>query len=300
MAQFCSDLTQMVGNTPLLDLTAWAARRGGKGRLFAKLEMCNPSGSVKDRSALYLLQDALRRGAVKPGGVVIEPSGGNTALSVSMLCAAMGLQAVIVLPDDVSAARQEKMAAFGAKLLTFPVSEGSQGRDRMVEKLLQRLPEACLLRQFDNDVCCQAHRETTAREIVTQCGGADFFVAGVGTGATITGCGEVLRMHNPDCRVIAVEPVDSPVLSGGFPGAHALTGIGPGFLPEILNTYLLDEIIKVRTPESLALCREMAREFGLLCGPSSGAALNAALSVASREEAADKTVVTVLPDGGLV
>ena len=300
MAQFCSDLTQTVGNTPLLDLTAWAARRGGKGRLFAKLEMYNPSGSVKDRSALYLLQDALHRGAVKPGGVVIEPSGGNTALSVSMLCAAMGLQALIVLPDDVSAARQEKMAAFGAKLVSFPAGEGSQGRDRLVEKLLQRLPEACLLRQFDNDVCCQAHRETTAREIVTQCGGADFFVAGVGTGATITGCGEVLRMHNPDCRVIAVEPVDSPVLSGGFPGAHVLTGIGPGFLPEILNTYLLDEIIKVRTPESLALSREMAREFGVLCGPSSGAALGAALSVVSREEAVDKTVVTVLPDGGLV
>ena len=300
MAQFCSDLTQTVGNTPLLDLTAWAARRGGKGRLFAKLEMYNPSGSVKDRSALYLLQDALHRGAVKPGGVVIEPSGGNTALSVSMLCAAMGLQALIVLPDDVSAARQEKMAAFGAKLVSFPAGEGSQGRDRLVEKLLQRLPEACLLRQFYNDVCCQAHRETTAREIVTQCGGADFFVAGVGTGATITGCGEVLRMHNPDCRVIAVEPVDSPVLSGGFPGAHVLTGIGPGFLPEILNTYLLDEIIKVRTPESLALSREMAREFGVLCGPSSGAALGAALSVVSREEAVDKTVVTVLPDGGLV
>lgn len=299
MTKSVSDITRLVGNTPMLDLTPWAAEQGCRGRLFAKLELCNPSGSVKDRPVLYLLQDALRRGLVQKGGVVIEPSGGNTALSVSMLSAALGLQAVIVLPDSVSPARCSRMEAFGAQLIPFPAGEGSQGRDRVVAKLMEKLPEAYLLRQFDEDICCQAHRETTAKEILAQCGSADFLVAGVGTGATITGCGEVLRMDNPDCRVIAVEPVDSPVLSGGFPGSHALTGIGPGFIPEILNTYLLDEVIKVRTPDSLALCKEMARRFGILCGPSSGAALSAALSVATREEAADKTVVTILPDGGL-
>lgn len=299
MKKSVSDITRLVGNTPMLDLSDWAAEKGCHGRLFAKLELSNPSGSVKDRPVLYMLRDALRRGLIKPGGVVIEPSGGNTALSVSMLSAALGLQAVIVLPDSVSQARQSRMEAFGAQLITFPAGEGSQGRDRIVARLLEKLPQACLLKQFDDDICCQAHRETTAKEILSQCGSVDFFVAGVGTGATITGCGEVLRMDNPECRVIAVEPVDSPVLSGGFPGSHALTGIGPGFLPEILNTYLLDEVIKVRTPDSLELCRELARDFGILCGPSSGAALNAALSVAARDEAAGKTVVTVLPDGGL-
>ena len=297
MKMISSDITRLVGNTPLLDLTSWAQARGSRGRLLAKLELRNPSGSVKDRTVLYMLRDALQRGIVKPGGVVIEPSGGNTALSVSMLCAALGLQAVIVLPDSVSAARQSRMEAFGARLVTFPAAEGAAGRDRMVARLQEKLPAAHLLRQFDDDVCCQAHRETTAKEILQACT-PEFFVAGVGTGATITGCGEVLRMHNPECRIVAVEPVDSPVLSGGFPGAHALTGIGPGFLPEILNNYLLDEVIKVRTPDSLALCRDLAREFGILCGPSSGAALCAALSVAAREEAEDKTVVTVLPDGG--
>lgn len=299
MKKAVSDITRLVGGTPMLDLTAWASEQGCRGRLFAKLELCNPSGSVKDRPVLYMLRDALRRGAVKPGGMVIEPSGGNTALSVAMLSAALGLQAIIVLPDSVSPARCGRMEAFGAQLLPFPAGEGSEGRDRMVTRLLKKLPEAYLLRQFDDDICCQAHRETTAKEILAQCGSADFFVAGVGTGATITGCGEVLRMDNPECRIIAVEPVDSPVLSGGFPGAHALTGIGPGFIPEILNTYLLDEVIKVRTPDSRALCKEMARRFGILCGPSSGAALSAALSVAAREEAAGKTVVTILPDGGL-
>lgn len=299
MKKSVSDITRLVGGTPMLDLTPWAAERGCRSRLLAKLELCNPSGSVKDRPVLYLLRDALERGLVRKGGVVIEPSGGNTALSVAMLSAALGLRAVIVLPDSVSPARQRRMEAFGAELIPFPAADGSEGRDRIVRKLTEKLPDACLLRQFDNDVCCQAHRETTAKEILAQCGSVDFFVAGVGTGATITGCGEVLRMDNPDCRVIAVEPVDSPVLSGGFPGAHALTGIGPGFIPEILNTYLLDEVIKVRTPDSLALCRDMARRFGLLCGPSSGAALSAALSVAAREEAAGKTVVTLLPDGGL-
>lgn len=300
MRKTISDLTRLVGNTPLLDLSSWAKDRGCHGRLLAKLELCNPSGSVKDRPVLYMLRDALRRGRVRPGGMIVEASGGNTALSVSMLCAALGLQAVIVLPDDVSAQRQQRMEAFGAQLLAFPAGEGSEGRDRVVAKLREKLPEALVLRQFDEDICCQAHRETTGKEILAQCGSVDFFVAGVGTGATITGCGEVLRMDNPDCRVIAVEPVDSPVLSGGFPGAHALTGIGPGFIPEILNTYLLDEVIKVRTPDSLALCRELARQYGLLCGPSSGAALCAALSVASRAEAAGKTVVTLLPDGGPV
>lgn len=300
MGTSVSDITRLVGNTPMLDLSDWAMARGCRGKLFAKLELTNPSGSVKDRTVLYMLRDALRRGLLQPGGVVIEPSGGNTALSVSMLSAALGLQAVIVLPDSVSPSRQSRMEAFGAQLIPFPAAEGSQGRDRVVAKLLEKLPQAHLLKQFDDDICCQAHRDTTAPEIIAQCGSVDFFVAGVGTGATITGCGEALRMNNPDCRIIAVEPVDSPVLSGGFPGSHALSGIGPGFIPSILNDYLLDEVIKVRTPDSLALCKELAKQFGILCGPSSGAALSAALSVAAREEAEGKTVVTVFPDGGLI
>lgn len=296
MAQQIQDLTALVGNTPMLDLSRLAG--GGPARLLAKLEMCNPSGSVKDRPVLYMLRDALRRGVLKPGGTVIEPSGGNSALSVAMLCAAMGLRAVVVMPDSVPETRQKRILQYGAELRRFPAEGGSTACDRMVAQLLENQPDSCLLRQFDNDQNCQAHRETTAREILEQAGTVDFFVAGVGTGGTVTGCGEALRKANPDCRIVAVEPVDSPVLSGGFPGAHALTGIGAGFVPEILNTYLLDEVIRVRTPESLALCARLASEYGLICGPSSGAALTAAISVAQRPEAQGKTIVTVLPDGG--
>lgn len=300
MSGLVRDLAALVGNTPLLELERLAAETGCRGRLLAKLEMYNPSGSVKDRPVLFMLRDALRRGALKPGGTVIEPSGGNSAVSVAMLAAALGLRAVIVMPDSVPESRQQRIRQCGAQICLFPAAEGAMACDRMVAQLRRDVPDSCLLGQFENDCNCQAHRETTAKEILEQAGTVDFFVAGVGTGGTVTGCGEALRMHNPECRILAVEPVDSPVLSGGFPGAHALTGIGPGFLPEILNTYLLDEIIRVRTPDSLALCARMAALYGLSCGPSSGAALAAAISVAQRPEAAGKTVVTLLPDSGLL
>lgn len=299
MPEFLDNVTELIGNTPLLRLTQFSQAHGCVTPILAKLEGMNPGGSVKDRTMLGILRDALRQGRLKQGDTVLEVSAGNQGVSLAMLCAALGLRCVVVLPDDAARARLEALRKYGAETVLIPAAQGAAGCQAAAEQLRRARPGLFLPEAFSNESNPQIHRETTGPEILRQAGSVDYFIAGVGTGGTITGCGEVLRMDNPDCRVIAVEPYASPVLSGGFPGSHPLAGIGPGFVPEILNLYLLDEIIKVKTPDALALARELAEQDGLCCGPSSGAALFGAILAARRPEARGKTVVTILPDSGI-
>ena len=299
MPVFLDNVTKLIGNTPLLRLSRLSQSHGCVTPIFAKLEGMNPGGSVKDRTMLGILRDALRQGRLKQGDTVLEVSAGNQGVSLAMLCAALGLRCVVVLPDDAARARLEALRKYGAETVLIPAAQGAAGCQAAAEQLRRARPGLFLPEAFSNESNPQIHRETTGPEILRQAGSVDYFIAGVGTGGTITGCGEVLRMDNPDCRVIAVEPYASPVLSGGFPGSHPLAGIGPGFVPEILNLYLLDEIIKVKTPDALALARELAEQDGLCCGPSSGAALFGAILAARRPEARGKTVVTILPDSGI-
>lgn len=299
MPVFLDNVTKLIGDTPLLRLSRLSQAHGCVTPIFAKLEGMNPGGSVKDRTMLGILRDALRQGRLKQGDTVLEVSAGNQGVSLAMLCAALGLRCVVVLPDDAARARLEALRKYGAETVLIPAAQGAAGCQAAAEQLRRARPGLFLPEAFSNESNPQIHRETTGPEILRQAGSVDYFIAGVGTGGTITGCGEVLRMDNPDCRVIAVEPYASPVLSGGFPGSHPLAGIGPGFVPEILNLYLLDEIIKVKTPDALALARELAEQDGLCCGPSSGAALFGAILAARRPEARGKTVVTILPDSGI-
>lgn len=293
-------LTALIGETPLLRLERFSREHGCVTPILAKLEGANPGGSIKDRTMCAILHHALQSGKLAPSGTVLEVSAGNQGISLAMLCAAMGLKCKVILPDDVSALRLALLRQYGAEAILVPAAQGAAGCQAMAQKLCREDKSIFLPDAFSNESNAQAHRDTTGPEILKQAGSVDYFIAGVGTGGTITGCGEVLRMDNPDCRVIAVEPYASPVLSGGFPGSHPLAGIGPGFVPDILNTYLLDEIIRVKTPDALELTRELARKDGILCGPSSGAALFGAMLVAQRPEAAGKTVVTIFPDNGLL
>lgn len=293
-------LTELIGETPLVRLERFSREHGCVTPILAKLEGANPGGSIKDRTMYAILRDALQSGKLKPSGTVLEVSAGNQGISLAMLCAAMGLRCKVILPDDVSALRLALLRQYGAEAILVPAALGAAGCQERAQKLCREDKSIFLPDAFSNESNAQAHRDTTGPEILKQAGSVDYFIAGVGTGGTITGCGEVLRMDNPDCRVIAVEPYASPVLSGGFPGSHPLAGIGPGFVPDILNTYLLDEIIRVKTPDALELTRELARKDGILCGPSSGAALFGAMLAAQRPEAAGKTVVTIFPDNGLL
>ncbi|ODU57758.1 MAG: hypothetical protein ABT01_01580 [Clostridium sp. SCN 57-10] len=298
MTQVYGSAAELIGATPLLRLKRLEQAHGCRAALYGKLESYNPGGSLKDRAALFMLRDALSRGVLTEGMTVVEGSGGNAGVSMAMACAALGLKCVIVLPDNTPHERRALIAAFGARIEETPAAQGLARCAERARELCSASPcfQPC---QFENDAACEAHRRTTAREILDALpGGIDCFVAGVGTGASLTGCGEVLKMHFPDCRVIAVEPVDSPVLSGGFPGGHVLQGIGAGFVPPILNTYIIDEVIRARTPDSFAMARECAAREGVLCGISSGAALSAAVSVAQRYENTGKTVVVLLPDSG--
>ena len=298
MDQILDNLTELVGDTPVLRLNRLSAAHGCKTPVLAKLECFSPGGSLKDRAMLSILRGAMARGERAPGGTVIETSAGNQGVSLAMLCAAMGLKCVIVVPDDLPPVRVSHLAAYGAEVISVPASAGISGCQDKVAALKKERPGAFVPDAFRKEDNPQAHRDGTGAELLRQVGNIDYLVAGVGTGGTITGCAETVRMQCPECRLIAVEPYASPVLSGGFPGSHPLAGIGPGFIPENLNLYILDEVIRVKSPDSLAFARELAQTEGLLCGPSSGAALNAAVLVAQREEAAGKTVVVILPDVG--
>lgn len=290
---------ELIGKTPLLELSNTETQLQLNATLLAKLECFNPAGSVKDRVAYEMIEDAEDKGILKKDSVIIEPTSGNTGIGLASVAAAKGYRLIITMPETMSAERRKLIAAYGAELVLTDGSKGMNGAIEKAEELAKEIPNSIIAGQFVNPANPQAHRKTTGPEIWEDTdGNVDIFVAGVGTGGTITGTGEYLKSKNPNLKIIAVEPADSPVLSGGKAGAHGLQGIGAGFVPEVLNTEIYDEIITVTTDEAYEASRSLARREGVLVGISSGAALHAALEIAKREENAGKTIVVLLPDTG--
>lgn len=299
MAHIYTSAHQLIGHTPLLELTHIEEKLGLKAKILAKLELFNPAGSVKDRVALTMIEDAEASGALKPDSVIIEPTSGNTGIGLAAVAAARGYRMIVVMPDSMSMERRLLMTAYGAELVLTPGAKGMAGAIAKADELAAEIPNSFIPGQFVNPSNPKAHRETTGPEIYDDTDGTvDIFVAGVGTGGTITGVGEYLKSRNPKVQVVAVEPSDSPVLSGGNPGPHKLQGIGAGFVPEVLNTQVYDEVFPVTSEEAYAGGRLMGRSEGVLVGISSGAALHAAIQVARRPENEGKTIVVLLPDTG--
>ncbi|HNR03525.1 MAG TPA: cysteine synthase A [Bacillota bacterium] len=299
MKKVSKSITELIGNTPLLETVNYNSQNGIKGKLIAKLEYFNPGGSVKDRVGYAMIKDAEDRGLVSKDTVIIEPTSGNTGIALALVAAARGYRLILTMPETMSIERRSLLAALGAELVLTPGSDGMKGAIKKAEELVSEIPNAFMPQQFNNPANSAAHRNTTAEEIWRDTEGqADIFVAGVGTGGTVTGVGEVLKGKNPDIRIIAVEPYDSPVLSGGTPGPHKLQGIGAGFIPNVLNASIIDEIIKVKSEEAFAAARKLAAAEGILVGISSGAALHAATEVAKRPDSAGKNIVVLLPDTG--
>ncbi len=299
MALIATSLTDLIGNTPLLEPMRYLRQQGCGAHLLLKLECFNPLGSVKDRLALGMIEDAERRGQLKPGGVIIEPTSGSAGISLAFVGRVHGYRVIITMPDVPGSERRSLLRALGAEVVLTPPAQGMQGAIKKAEELAASIPDAYIPRQFDNPANPQIHRRTTAQEILRDTQGkVDIFVAGVGTGGTLTGIAEVLKEHNPAVTVVAVEPTDSAVLSGGKRGVHKLQGIGAGFTPAVLNREIYDEIITVRNDEAFEACRVMAHTEALLLGVSSGAALHAATQLARRAENRGKTIVSVMPDTG--
>ena len=292
--------SEMIGNTPLMQLHHYQEKENiREAVILAKLEYLNPAGSVKDRAALYMIEEAEKSGKLKPGATIIEPTSGNTGIGLAVVAATKGYRAILTLPETMSVERRTLLRAYGAELVLTEGAKGMSGAIAKAEELAAEIPGAMILGQFDNPANAQAHRETTGPEIWEQTEGkVDIFVAGVGTGGTITGVGEYLKSKNPAVKVVAVEPADSPVLSGGAAGPHGLQGIGAGFVPSLLNTSVYDEIITVSSEEAFAHGRMLARTEGVLVGISSGAALCAAGKLAVRPENKGKNIVVLLPDSG--
>lgn len=290
-------ILQTVGNTPLVRLRRLC--EGCRAEVLLKIESFNPMSSVKDRIALAMLEDAERAGRIVPGTTLIEPTSGNTGIGLAFACAAKGYRLMLVMPETMSIERRRLMQILGAELVLTDGSGGMKLAIAEAERLAASIPGSLILQQFRNPANPAVHRATTAIEIWEQTDGmVDVFVGGVGTGGTITGVGEALKQRKPEVRIIAVEPVDSPVLSGGQPGPHKIQGIGAGFVPDILNRSIIDEVITVTHQAAGEMSRNLARHEGILCGISSGAALHAAVGVAMREEMAGKTIVVLLPDSG--
>ena len=299
MADIYTSVDQLVGKTPLLELTNLERQFGLKARLLAKLEYLNPAGSAKDRVAKYILNDAEEKGILTKDSVIVEPTSGNTGIGLAAIAAARGYRVIIVMPDSMSAERRLLMTAYGAELVLTEGAKGMGGAIAKAEELAKEIPGAFLAGQFVNPANPRAHFETTGTEIWEDTDGAvDFFVAGVGTGGTITGTGSYLKSKKPQVQIVAVEPSDSPVLSQGKAGAHKLQGIGAGFIPEILDTTVYDEVIPVTSEDAFETGRMLGKREGVLVGISSGAALWAAIEVAKRPENEGKTVVVLLPDTG--
>ena len=294
-----TSMEQLIGNTPLLQLTRIEKEYGLKARLLAKLESFNPGGSAKDRVAKAMLDDAEKKGLLTPGSVIIEPTSGNTGIGLAAVAATRGYKAIIVMPDSMSMERRLLMTAYGAELVLTDGALGMAGAIAKAEELAKEIPGSMIAGQFTNPANPKAHYDTTGPEIWADTEGTvDIFVAGVGTGGTITGAGRYLKEKNPALRIVAVEPAGSPVLSGGASGSHGLQGIGAGFVPEVLDTAILDEVIPVTEADAYAMGAKMGSREGLLVGISSGAALHAAVEVAKRPENTGKTVVVILPDTG--
>ena len=299
MPNIFTSADQLIGRTPLLRLANTEKQLGLKARLLAKLECFNPGGSAKDRVAKAMLEDAREKGLLKPGAAIIEPTSGNTGIGLALMAAIWGCRAIIVMPDSMSRERQLLIKAYGAELVLTPGIEGMAGAIRKAEELAKTIPGALLAGQFVNPANPDAHYRTTGPEIWADTdGNVDIFVAGVGTGGTVTGTGRYLKECDPAIRVIAAEPADSPVLSGGKPGSHGLQGMGAGFVPDVLDTAVFDEVVTVTTQQAYDAARRMGKLEGILVGISSGAALHAAIEAAKRPENEGKTVVTVLPDTG--
>lgn len=297
MAKIYDDITKTIGNTPLVRLNN--ITKGLGSTVVAKMESFNPMSSVKDRIGISMITAAEQSGLLKKDTIIIEPTSGNTGIALAFVAAAKGYKIILTMPDTMSIERRALLKAFGAEIVLTPGSEGMKGAINKAEELVKNTPNAFMPQQFKNLANPEIHRQTTAEEVWNDTDGKiDFFVGGVGTGGTITGVGEVIKKRRPSLKVIAVEPADSPVLSGGKSGPHKIQGIGAGFVPEVLNTKIIDEIITVKNEQAFAVARQLAREEGILAGISSGAAAFAALQVAARLENKGKLIVVVLPDTG--
>lgn len=299
MKKIATRLTDLVGNTPLLELNNYRVKKDLKARLVAKLESFNPAGSVKDRIALAMIEDAEEKGLLKPGTTLIEPTSGNTGVGLAFAAAAKGYKLILAMPDTMSIERRNLLKALGAELVLTPGAEGMKGAIHRAEELKTSTSGALILQQFDNPANPAVHERTTGPEIWRDTEGeVDIFVAGVGTGGTVSGTGAALKKYNPNIKVVAVEPEDSPVLSGGKPGPHKIQGIGAGFVPKNYNAAVVDEVLQVSNDEAIRSGRELAKDEGLLVGISSGAAVAAATRLAQLPENEGKTIVVLLPDTG--
>lgn len=299
MSRIYTSADQLIGRTPLLELGRIAKEEGVSARLIGKLEYFNPAGSVKDRIAKAMIDDAEAAGKLKPGSVIIEPTSGNTGIGLAAVAAARGYRIIIVMPETMSVERRQLMKAYGAELILTEGAKGMKGAIARAEELSQEIPDSFIPGQFVNPANPEVHKTTTGPEIWEDLDGAiDIFVAGVGTGGTVTGVGAYLKSRKPDVRIVAVEPAGSPVLSKGTPGAHKIQGLGAGFVPEILNTEIYDEIITVENDDAFATGRKIGQSEGVLVGISSGAAAWAAIQLAKRPENQGKTIVALLPDTG--
>ncbi len=299
MEKIARKLTDLVGNTPLLELSNYNKSNGLKARLIVKIESFNPAGSVKDRVALAMIEDAEMKGVLTPGATIIEPTSGNTGVGLAFVAAAKGYKLILTMPDTMSVERRNLLKALGAELVLTPGADGMKGAIAKAEELKAATPGSVILQQFENPANPAMHLRTTGLEIWRDTEGkVDIFVAGVGTGGTISGVGEALKMRDPSVKTVAVEPADSPVLSGGKPGPHKIQGIGAGFVPKTYNASVVDEIIQVQNDDAIRTSRALAEEEGLLVGISSGAAVYAATELAKRPENEGKMIVALLPDTG--
>ena len=300
MSKIVESALDLIGETPLLRATRYAAKAGAtKANILAKLEYLNPAGSVKDRIALAMIEDAEKKGMLKPGATIIEPTSGNTGIGLACVAATKGYRAILTLPDTMSMERRNLLKAYGAELVLTEGAKGMKGAIAKAEELRDEIPGAIILGQFENTANSAMHKKTTGPEIWKQTEGTvDIFVAGVGTGGTITGVGEYLKEQNPKVKIVAVEPATSPVLSNGTPGAHKIQGIGAGFVPDVLDTKIYDEVLTVENEDAFVEGRAFAVSEGILVGISSGAALKAATILANRPENEGKNIVVLLPDSG--